>query len=116
MIVVKIELHTFGKPIRPLGLMVISNDGTSKDPERGSYLVQVGSKRQAQRNDIQAVRTHPLRIGRVLHHPRQALNVWRLIARALKAAFPEENVVSKNSHVLYQEPGDARNNPTEIKG
>ena len=67
-----------------LGVMYISNDGTCDDPERGHYDVKVCRKGHIDPDG-------PLtRTGRVESYQRLAFNVWRLIARALLSAFPEE--------------------------
>lgn len=80
MILVKIELHSAvtGK-ITPLGLMVISNDGTSANPKRGNYDVRLG-----RRGSLGEVFTKPQRTARVEKYPRAAFSVWVLVARALK--------------------------------
>ena len=90
MIVIKIELHSARtKEITLLGSMVIANDGTSKDHKRGNYLVGVANKKDAA--DLKLAMSRPLRTGVVKDFPRLSYNVWRLVLRALKSAFPEEN-------------------------
>lgn len=82
MIIVKIELHSaITKQVTELGRMHICNENTSGCKERGNYVVRV--LRKGTTDKIQ-------RIGRVDGYPRLAYNVWRLVARACKAAFPEE--------------------------
>lgn len=84
MIVVKIELWPYGSEEHAvsLGRSYIWNDGNgSKD--RGNYGVSVCKKGSIDR-------TKPLRTGFVTDYPRLSYNVWRLIIRALKSAFPEE--------------------------
>jgi hypothetical protein len=94
MIVVKIELWPGGNENHPLkaeiGRMYIANVGGTHD--RGDYSVAV-CRRSSTHVPLplcgpggpKAIRT-----GEVLNYPRLAYNVWRLIARALKSAFPEE--------------------------
>lgn len=76
MIVVKIELHSaVTGVVSELGRMLISNDGTSRDPKRGHYdvrLMRRGSPTVVQRQ------------ARVEKYPRAAFSVWVLVARALK--------------------------------
>lgn len=87
MLVVRIELHSAitGK-ITEIGTMLIDNIGGSH--ERGDYRVRVGKKTHA--GDIVKVWKKPARTGIVTNYPRLSYNVWRLISRALRAAFPEE--------------------------
>ena len=89
MLVVNIELHSAntGK-VSTLGRMIIANDGTSDNPKRADYDVMVGRKSDAE-NTLK-VFMNPLRRGRVKDYPRLSYNVWRLVLRALRAAFPEE--------------------------
>lgn len=98
MIVVRIELHSAitGK-ITTIGKMVIGNiGGTSK---RGNYKVAVGHKGDVRKdgkdNDLPKIWNRPARSGEVLDYPRLSYNVWRLVARAILAAFPEEKPKSK---------------------
>lgn len=87
MIVVKIELHSAitGK-VSTIGKMVIDNIGGTK--QRGNYRVRVGNKNDA--DNLRAVMQRPQRTGEVTDYPRLSYNVWRLIARSLLSAFPEE--------------------------
>lgn len=72
--------------------MLIANDGTGST-ERGSYNVKVLRKNALPTNPgTQWLKAPVTRIGRVTNYPRQAYNVWRLIARALSSAFPEEKL------------------------
>ena len=89
MIVVKIELHSaITKRVTLIGKMIICNRGDQPDPKRGNYDVYVGNKKHV---DIDAcIIKQPQRMGEVLDYPRLSYNVWRLIIRALKSAFPEE--------------------------
>jgi hypothetical protein len=89
-IVVKIELHpASGGPKQLLGSMIIANDGTGA-LNKGNYNVAVMRKDALRR----ATRADPekgvARTGRVENYPRTAYNVWRLVCRAVRAAFPEE--------------------------
>jgi len=96
MLVVKIELWSAitGK-VTEVGRMYLGNDGSSLDPSRGNYDVKVarkGTSRWAGLKDFpgwHAVKT--VREGRVENYPRKSYNVWRLVLRALRSAFPEEN-------------------------
>lgn len=84
MIVVKIELWPGGNPVsaRELGRTYIDNVGGSKD--RGDYRVRV------QRRGSSPSEYKQTRMGKVKDYPRLSYNVWRLVIRALKSAFPEE--------------------------
>jgi hypothetical protein len=93
MIVVKIELWPGGAENHPrkqeIGRMYIANVGG--DIQRGDYQVAVcrrGSTAVPQ--PILPSGPMPTRSGEVRDYPRLAYNVWRLITRALKSAFPEE--------------------------
>lgn len=93
MIVVKIELwpHGDASRIRELGRMYIANRGESRDPRRGDYDVAVCRRgSDAVPQPISDYGPLPTRRGEVRDYPRLSYNVWRLIARALLAAFPEE--------------------------
>jgi len=87
MLVVKIELHSAitGK-IKEIGRMIIANTGGTAD--RGNYTAKVAKKERKFRN--QRVWDYPLRVGEVKDYPRLSYNVWRLVSRALRSAFPEE--------------------------
>lgn len=89
MIVVEIKLISAktGKT-ELLGQTIINNVDTSENGKRGWYRVRVGKKRDA--GDLKKVWTSPLRTGNVDNYPRLSFNVWRLVIRALLAAFPEE--------------------------
>lgn len=90
MIKVTIELESAvtGKTTK-IGQMHIFNEGNSLDPKIGNYKVAVcrGGKFDV---PFGAVPRHIIRHGKVTNYPRLSMNVWRLIARALKSAFPEE--------------------------
>ena len=86
MIVVKIELHSANtKQVTLLGTAIIHNVGGTKD--KGNYKIAVGNKSRLGLTDVLAT---PQRVGEVNDYPRLSYNVWRLIIRALKSAFPEE--------------------------
>lgn len=90
MIVVKIELVSAIHPSRSreLGRMYIANDDTTDgDPKLGNYTVGVCRKGETKAPWDGGKMT---RTGSVKDYPRLSYNVWRLIARALKSAFPEE--------------------------
>lgn len=81
MIVVRVELHSaITGRVSEIGRMHIANDGESSDAKRGSYDVAV----------LRRGGGGVTRRGRVENYPRLSYNVWRLICRALKSAFPEE--------------------------
>jgi hypothetical protein len=87
MIVVTVTLHsavTGGKIV--LGETIIHNVGGTR--ERGDYAVCVGRKTQV--GDLRRILLNPLRKGAVDSYPRLSYNVWRLVIRALRSAFPEE--------------------------
>lgn len=71
-----------------LGEMRIWNTATGTR-QRRNYKVAVCRKGhyQVPKGAIPKVVT---RCGEVVNYPSEALNVWRLIARALLSAFPEE--------------------------
>ena len=89
MLVVKVELHSAitGK-VKLLGAAIIHNVGTSHDGKLGTYGVCVAKKPDA--HDLRKIMKKPLRTGEVLDYPRLSYNVWRLVIRALRSAFPEE--------------------------
>lgn len=93
MIVVKVEMWPGGSETRrwELGRTYIWNDGKSRDPHRGDYGVAVARKNaiEAPYPEIVTGRKSA-RTGVVRDYPRLSYNVWRLIIRALKSAFPEE--------------------------
>jgi hypothetical protein len=91
-IVVRIEMWPHGDRLRAreLGRMYLANDGTGS-AERGNYDVAVCRKgTNSVPRPISPNGPDATRAGRVESYPRQAYNVWRLIARALRSAFPEE--------------------------
>jgi hypothetical protein len=94
MIVIKIELWPCGdrEKFREIGRTYISNVGGSV--ERGNYEVKVCKRTENFDNlpiEEQIFKGKGiLRTGEVNDYPRLSYNVWRLIVRALKSAFPEE--------------------------
>ncbi len=85
MIVVKIELWPKGREdkAREIGRMTLHNLflRTLNNPMRGDYEVNIMRRGTTDKEQ---------RTGFVRNYPRQSYNIWRLIARALKATFPEE--------------------------
>jgi hypothetical protein len=81
MIVVKIELHSArtGK-VTELGRMLITNDGTSDNPDRGNYDIKLGRKGQ---DSTLEVYQKPFKIARIENYPRKSYPVWELIKRAV---------------------------------
>lgn len=87
MIVVTVQLVSARTgQISTLGKMVISNDGTSRVPSRGSYDVAVHRKTA----DIH--RAKPIRTARVEKYARLAYPVWELVRRALNAAYGKDDL------------------------
>lgn len=87
MIVIKVELwsaRTLQKTV--LCSATISNIGGTL--KRGEYKACIGNKHQG--GDIRKVHNRPWRVGEVKAFPRNSYHVWRLVLRALRAAFPEE--------------------------
>jgi hypothetical protein len=91
MIVVKIEMWPKGDAsrARDLGRMFIYNAGGTD--ERGDYEVRVCRKGNFNPG-VAAIQTGDgfTRTGRVENYPRLAYNIWRLVLRGLRSAFPEE--------------------------
>jgi hypothetical protein len=89
MLIVSVELHSAVTGAKKtLGRMIIANTGASTIVKRGDYTVHVGNKNDV--NDLRKIYQEPLRFGQVLDYPRLSYNVWRLVIRALRSAFPEE--------------------------
>lgn len=87
MIVIKVELHHFrSSAVENIGTMVIDNIGVSSGGRRGNYRVRVARRG----GGVMAAARNPVRTGEVKDYPRLSYNVWRLVLRALKSAFPEE--------------------------
>lgn len=85
MIIVTVALHSARTgDVSTLGEMRIANVGGTHT--HGDYAVDV------MRKGTSAHLPGPItRTGKVEKYPRLAFNVWRLVARSLKAAFPEED-------------------------
>lgn len=99
MIRVRIELCPRGdespEAVTELGRMYIANDGTGTR-DLGDYKVAVCKRgTTAVPKPLAPFGPCPTRGGAVLEYPRLKHNVWRLIARALHVAFPEELMQSK---------------------
>lgn len=94
MIVVKLEMWPKGDESKKyeLGRTYIFNAGGTA--QRGDYEVRVCRKSREgnyEKTARQLVEGKGFtRTGRLENHPRQSYNVWRLIIRALRSAFPEE--------------------------
>jgi hypothetical protein len=90
-IVVRIEMWPKGNEERrrELGRTYIYNAGGSA--ARGDYEVRVCRKRKFETN-VENLRAGKgfTRTARIEGYPRLAYNVWRLVLRALREAFPEE--------------------------
>jgi hypothetical protein len=88
MIVVKIELHS-ANTLRTtqIGRMYIWNKGGG-DHEHADYDVRVMNKGKLDGDP--RLESDICRSGEVTKYPRLSYNVWRLISRALRSAFPEE--------------------------
>lgn len=81
MLVVKVELHSaVTGEVTTIGRMTISNDATGSKT-RGNYITRVF------RRDSDVI----MRTGEVKNFPRKSYNLWRLVSRCLRTAFPEEN-------------------------
>ena len=95
MIVVKIELWSARTRTKKLiGMTVISNDGTLLHAKRGNYDVAVANRAslRGEHETLTAAKAveNPVRRGRVEDFPKESYNIWRLVIRALRSAFPEE--------------------------
>lgn len=94
MIVVKIELESAitGRTTE-IGRMYVTNQGTSSDPRVGNYTVAVCRRgTEDLPRPIEPDGPAPTRSGEVIGHRRLDHNVWRLIAKAVLSAFPEERI------------------------
>jgi hypothetical protein len=87
-LVVKVELHSAitGK-IKPLAQMIIANTGGTE--KRGNYVVKIAHQRQI--GDLRSNWHEPQREGIVENYPRVSYHVWRLVLRALRSTYPQEN-------------------------
>ena len=84
MIIVSVKLVS-RRRVEELARMVITNRGDSSDLRVSDYDVFVAHKSR-----MHKVMEFPARRGRVLGYKRLQYNVWRLVLRALRSAFPEE--------------------------
>ena len=92
MIRVTIELESaITGEVTKIGQMHIWNRGDSSETARGNYSVAVCKRGlfDVPRGQYPRV-SDATRTETVLNYPRLSYNVWRLIVRALKSAFPEE--------------------------
>lgn len=92
MLVIKIELWSArtGKQSE-IGRMYIANGGDTTDPKLGDYSVAVCRRgSDAVPQPINPSGPKATRVGSVNRYPRLAYNIWRLVLRALRSAFPEE--------------------------
>jgi hypothetical protein len=123
MITIKIELWPGGREhlAREIGRMYIANDGAGT-AERGDYKVAVCRRGSTevpreiypdadQLIDIagelgERIKKAPkaTRAGEVKDYPRLAYNVWRLVARAALAAFPEEDRPATKRGTVFDGP------------
>lgn len=88
MLVVKVELHSaITRRVKPLASMIIANTGEGGE-NRGDYIVKVAHGRDI--DDLKKIWANPNRTGFVQDYPRLSYHVWRLVLRALHAAYPEE--------------------------
>lgn len=80
MIVIKIELwpNGFESRKKEIGRMHITNKGTSKEPNRGDYKVEI--MRRGTTDIVQ-------KESEVINYPRKSYSVWVLIHRALKTIY-----------------------------
>ncbi len=93
MIVVRLELHSAltGK-VTEIGVTRIANIGGSK--ERSDYEARVQRRKDRPMGTTADwcgwEKNQPARVGYVRDYPRHSYNVWGLVIRALRSAFPEE--------------------------
>jgi hypothetical protein len=89
-VTIELESAVTGETTK-IGQMHIWNRGDNpQDPNHGNYNVAV-CRRGSFDVPFGRIPKSPARTGEVFEYPRLAYNVWRLIARALKSAFPEES-------------------------
>ena len=91
MIVVTVELYGAAGRSKIIGRMLIINDGSSVDARVSDYTVVVSNRQDAPKTDPQVALARPTRTGSVKGFRRLSYNVWRLVARSLLSAFPEED-------------------------
>lgn len=93
MLVIKIEMWPGGSfsRRREIGRMYIANTGEGT-LDRGEYVAKVCRKGSHESDDPRHFEKGPFtRTGEVKDYPRKSYNVWRLVTRALKSCFPEED-------------------------
>jgi hypothetical protein len=91
MIVVTLDMWPQGDKSRKyrLGRTYIYNRGEHTSEKLGNYNVIV-AKKGREDEELYGASRNVCRRGEVTNYPRLSYNVWRLITRALKSAFPEE--------------------------
>lgn len=93
MILLTVHVTDARGKLHMIGATAITNDGTATDEARGNYSVNVARRSTCRSlpNALKALfKERIMRSGRVENFPRHSYNVWRLVIRALKSAFPEE--------------------------
>ena len=103
MIVVTVEVRSAISPERNeiIGCMMLGNDGPNvAEPTKTDYSVAVANRAAARKfashlsplehRLVREMRRAAVRKAEVRAYPSAAYNVWRLVSRALRAAFPEE--------------------------
>lgn len=90
MVILKLEMHSANTgEVTEIGRTIIYNVGGTA--RRGNYAVKVGRRKpDGEAYDTREVFMNPTREGSVQDYPRLTYNVWRLVIRALRSAFPEE--------------------------
>lgn len=91
MLVLKIEMWPKGdaSKAREIGRTYIYNNGGSLT--RGNYVVRVCRKNRFEKTPHELGTDKGFtRVGEVKDYPRLDYNVWRLVIRSLRSAFPEE--------------------------
>ena len=92
MLIVTIQLANSSKKVTTtIGRLFIWNDGTG-DVLKANYQAVV-RKPGCEELTVGDGLTGPgtARKGTVLNFPKQSMNIWRLVLRALKSCYPEEN-------------------------
>lgn len=88
---IKIELWgAVSRTTKEIGRMYIANVGGTDD--LGDYDVAVCRRGTTKcPSPVHSAGPSPTRVGQVLGYPRLRYNIWHLVVRALKSAFPEES-------------------------
>lgn len=90
--------------VREIGRMYIANVGG--DARLGDYSVAVCRRNTtAVPSPVHPLGPAPTRKGGVTGYAREAFNVWRLIARAVLSAFPEERKLAAKP-TTHDDPGE----------